>query len=879
MSGTHMALGSMLIRIHRTAWVGLGAALSTMHGAGALSAERSLSPTASASDVCSAPTVNAKLDRATFLWKDCDGTERWHLRVTGGGTTTTLNVTGVILSTGGVTNLVPVSIEASDVLDTQTNPSQLRYALKLSGSGTDGFDFGVAANACFTPGGPSGLPIYLGAGRVPMPTGSLDLSTIQACIQPSLDSDGDGLTDAEEAILGTDPSVWDTDGGGMSDGAEVAANKNPLDPNDDYPVGTWSISFTDVTTSAGVQGNAVESWGAAWGDLDGDGYPDLFTSNHRVPGRLLRNNGNGTFSDVTVAADPGKAILNSGDSHGAVWADIDNDGDQDLTIAVAPLESYLLINTNGVLRDQRAARGFTIGFQSESRMPVYFDLNNDGLLDAKLINWEEHANQDTMFVQNADHTFARPVGSDGVHCLTSDWAQLMDINGTGPLELLCGDRTGFPSAVYDLATGVGVLLPVTKVAQGIDAISGDFDGDLRPDLVILRGLIRPTSVARASANRLEVQLLIGLTGQYTLTIPTAGSLVTELTPTNWNVLQSPGGMNYVYIGATGYHPASGKLALAPGDPQNSGIQAPGGRNGIFIGYDPANVRWQVIFAARNLSSNGYFVIDSDQPIGTYTLSGTAAGNAAMTPVLLRGSPSGLVDATAGSGLTPVHCVSGVAGDFDNDMDLDLFLVCRDGAQNLVNIAFENLGNGTFRRVALTGAEGRVGPALSAAAGTSESVAMADYDEDGFLDLFVTNGLNLRPKGYGGDNQLFRNSGNSNSWLEFDLVGRSSNRDGLGAKILVSAGGVTQYREQNGGYHRWSQNHTRIHVGLGVNNHADVTVNWPSGIVDTFTNVAANAIYVITEGQGIAARQATFKAARVGGLRTIPSGTPVLDSPD
>jgi ASPIC/UnbV protein/VCBS repeat protein/thrombospondin type 3 repeat protein len=811
------------------------------------------SDAASTTDVCSAPAVNSKSDQAVFLWKDCDGSERWHLRATGGGTPSTLNFTGTVRSTGGVTGLAPVGLEASDVLDTATNPNQLRYALKVSGAGSDGFDFAVAANACFTPGGPAGMAVYLGAGRVPLSTPSLDMTTVQACAVSSIDSDGDGLTDAQEATYGTDPSVADTDGGGLTDGAEVSAHKNPLDASDDFPLATWSVTFTDVTAAAGVAGNAVESWGAAWGDLDGDGYPDLFTSNHRVPGRLLKNNHNGTFSDVTAAADPGKAILNSADSHAGVWADVDNDGDQDLTIAAAPLESYLLINSNGVLRDEKTARGFKIGFQSESRMPVYFDLNNDGLLDAKLINWEEHANQDTLFIQNADHTFSKPAGSDGVHCLTSDWAQLVDLNGDGHLDLLCGDRTGFPSAAFDLSTGAGVRLPIAKVAQGIDAISGDFDGDQLPDLVIIRGVIRPTSVARVNANRLEVQLFIGASGQYVLTIPTTGSLSTVLDAGDWNVLQLAGGLSYVYIGASGYHPASGALALDPTDSRNGGTQAPAGRSGLFIGYDSANSQWRFTFAARNLNSYGYFVIDSDQPIGTYTLTGVAPGNGPMIPVLLRGSPSGMVDATAGSGLIPVHCVSGVAGDFDNDMDLDLFMACRDGAQNLANVAFENLGDGTFRRVAVTGAEGRTGPAISAAAGTSDSVVTADYDEDGFLDLFVTNGLNMRPKKFGGDNQLFHNSGNTNAWLEFDLVGVASNRDAIGATVLVTAGGITQYREQNGGFHRWSQNFSRIHVGLGGNDHAAVTVHWPSGVAETYPNVAANAIYVITEGQGIVAR--------------------------
>ncbi len=69
----------------------------------------------------------------------------------------------------------------------------------------------------------------------------------------------------------------------------------------------------------------------------------------------------------------------------------------------------------------------------------------------------------------------------------------------------------------------------------------------------------------------------------------------------------------------------------------------------------------------------------------------------------------------------------------------------------------------------------LGAAIGDNAGTSESVVLADFDIDGFLDVFVTNGNNMRPAGIlAGPKQLFRNRGNSNNWLELDLQGVASN---------------------------------------------------------------------------------------------------------
>jgi len=198
------------------------------------------------------------------------------------------------------------------------------------------------------------------------------------------------------------------------------------------------------------------------------------------------------------------------------------------------------------------------------------------------------------------------------------------------------------------------------------------------------------------------------------------------------------------------------------------------------------------------------------------------------------------------------CRSVVAGDFDNDMDVDIFMVCSiwGGSgedvdyisdKNLQNILYENLGNGTFiKGVDAWGAQ-------STEIGAAETVSIADYDNNGFLDLFVTNGGGWVDIATGGPHQLFQNQGNGNHWIEIDLVGTLSNRDGAGTKLLIEAGNFTQFREQNGGVHFRTQNHQRIHVGLGENNIVDkIIVFWPSGIVHVLGNVLGNQIVTITE---------------------------------
>jgi hypothetical protein len=207
-----------------------------------------------------------------------------------------------------------------------------------------------------------------------------------------------------------------------------------------------------------------------------------------------------------------------------------------------------------------------------------------------------------------------------------------------------------------------------------------------------------------------------------------------------------------------------------------------------------------------------------------------------TSALYRGDGDGGF-AVSGIETDAAYGTSCAWGDYDNDGFLDLFQ-CRQRGQN--NLLYHNNGDGTFTRVT----EG----SIVNDGGNSPGCAWADYDNDGFLDLIVSNGAFV---GGSQNNFLYRNDGNGNRWLKFRLVGGPSNRAAIGATVRVSAtmGGNQrqQTREISGGSGFASQNSLVVHFGLGSATHADlVRIEWPSGTVQELRNVSANQYLTITE---------------------------------
>jgi hypothetical protein len=220
---------------------------------------------------------------------------------------------------------------------------------------------------------------------------------------------------------------------------------------------------------------------------------------------------------------------------------------------------------------------------------------------------------------------------------------------------------------------------------------------------------------------------------------------------------------------------------------------------------------------------------------------------AMRQTLYRNKGNGtFVDATDQAGLGAINNDRGAAwGDFDNDGYLDLYVVNSgtDPGGKGPNFLFHNNGNGTFTDVAAdTGVQSLV---LSRGRGC----AWGDYDNDGFLDLFVTNGEDNTDYP-SGPQFLFHNERNSNHWLKIKLIGTLSNRQALGTKVTITIGQQIQYRENNGSMgHYLSQGATPVHFGLGTATTVDqLFVQWPSGLTTTLSGVAADQELVLTEGQ-------------------------------
>ena len=188
-------------------------------------------------------------------------------------------------------------------------------------------------------------------------------------------------------------------------------------------------------------------------------------------------------------------------------------------------------------------------------------------------------------------------------------------------------------------------------------------------------------------------------------------------------------------------------------------------------------------------------------------------------------------------------------DYDNDGWLDLLVAnghvypqiegaYPGGIYRQRKLFYRNLRDGTFAEAASS-----LGAALMEPR-ASRGAALGDYDEDGDEDIIV-NDLDGPP-------MLLRNDGGSKAghWISLKLVGTKSNRNAVGTKVWLKAGGMTQIEEVHSGDSYLSHSDWRLHFGLGASTKVDeITIRWPGGGSEKLTGLSVDGVLTVTEGKG------------------------------
>ena len=517
--------------------------------------------------------------------------------------------------------------------------------------------------------------------------------------------------------------------------------------------------FVDVTGKSGIDfrhsfgekelSSILEGTGSgcAWLDYNNDGLLDLYVvngryveglTNHSAPdgkdatNHLYRNNGDGTFTDVTAQAGVG----GKGMGVGVTAGDFDNDGHVD--IYVTNYNSAILYHNNGdgTFTDVTADAGVDNPFFGTGA--AFLDYDRDGRLDLFVGNYLKFVPSYRQFYPG-DH-YPGPLDYN------PEFNRLFHNNGDGTFT--------------DVSKESGIARQPGR-AMGITV--GDYDNDGWPDIYV--------------ANDTMPSFLYHNNHDGTFT--------------NVGV-----DVNVAY-GQNGE--ATTSMGPIFGDYDNDGWQD------LFV----SDARFHRLF--HNPRKPDAFFLDMTDEAGIGKVSGQYVA--------------------WGDGFF----------DFDNDGWKDLFIV-NGGLSWLIpmeSTLLRNNGNRTFTDVST-----QVGSFFEQRH-VSRSVCFGDYDNDGYVDAFLTT---LGSKGI-----LLHNTppaGKRNHWLTVRLVGTRSNRDGFGASLEAVAGDLHQYVQAISGSGYLSQNDPRPHFGLGQNNEVErLIVRWPSGTVQTLEHVKADQILTITEPAG------------------------------
>jgi hypothetical protein len=536
--------------------------------------------------------------------------------------------------------------------------------------------------------------------------------------------------------------------------------------------------------------------GVAVADVDGDGLLDLYFVSQLGESQLWKNLGHGKFRNVTAESGAG---LTDQVCVTATFADVDNDGDEDLYVTTVRHGNHLFLNDgHGHFTDVSKESG--LDYVGHSSGAVFFDYDRDGLLDLFLVNvgryttdrqgpggyyvgvedaFSGHLHPDRtersiLYKNLGNHRFKDVSKETGLE--DGSWsgdAAAVDFNEDGWPDLyvlnMQGDDHYWENVQGKRFEEKGAqLFPKTPWGtMGVKAF--DYDNDGRADLVL-------------TDMHSDMSQLIGVDKE---------KLKSNM---QWSEAMLQGGANNIFGNALYHNLGGGKLAEVS-DAMGVENYWPWGLSSGDLNADG----YQDLFIAASMNFPFRYGINS---------------------LLLNDRGKIFRDSEFILGVEPRR--GGRTHFFMAEMDCD-------GADK-----------------AKTPCAGKTGKVRIMSTLGSRSSAIFDLDNDGDLDI-VTNDFNSEPMVLVSD----LSEKKPIHWLKVKLRGTRSNRDGLGARVRVKAGGQTwtQWNDGNSGY--LSHSVMPLYFGLGDAKGVDaVEVAWPSGRTQTVARPKVNTeIEIVEEGKG------------------------------
>ncbi len=213
-------------------------------------------------------------------------------------------------------------------------------------------------------------------------------------------------------------------------------------------------TFTNVAVEAGIA-DPRGGWGSLFADYNNDGYPDLYITRGGWSGAgentLYRNNGDGTFTDVTHAA----GVADPQSSFCAAWADYDNDGYIDLYIAdgvIGDGAANVLYHNNGDGTFTNTAESAGVANTGNSLGTAWGDYDKDGYIDLHVVNYGQ---SNVLYRNNGDGTFTDVTATTGMNLPVTDAfvTFFLDVDNDADLDIFISNSGSFQAFIAGQITG------------------------------------------------------------------------------------------------------------------------------------------------------------------------------------------------------------------------------------------------------------------------------------------------------------------------------------------------------------------------------------------------------------------------------------------